>query len=168
MIIIPIVGGHYRFKWILGDGKCSIGVFVAYFGEEDQNTFLVHRYVEANTPANQVPEILASLCGLPDLKRHVDIMNIINIKEINILERLYICKDSVFQERRVQWRLGMRNLYRISDTEDDDFFSFIGHDRMRASARYINEELEYLVFKLGLVEVNNILFQLKNVCFLTT
>ena len=59
----------------------------------------------------------------------------------------------MFQERKVQWRLGMRNLYRISDDEDDEHSSFIGYDEIHG--RYINEEHEYLVFKMVLVRVSS-------------
>ena len=67
--IVPIVGGQYRFKLDV-DGPIHIGVFVDYLkeDEDEDSRFLVHLYIEANTPANSVPTMLDSLCGLPDLK----------------------------------------------------------------------------------------------------
>ena len=61
----------------------------------------------------------------------------------------------------------MRNLYRISDDEADEYFSFVGFDMKRASASYINEEHDYLVFKISLVEVWNILLPFEHIYFLT-
>lgn len=149
--IIPVIGGQYRFKLIEGDHPPTlIGVFTHY--SENENIFDIDIYVEAFTPTHEVPAKFGGLCGLPDLKRsdeHPQLRE--NATNIIILDRLYICKNSVFQERRVQWRLGMRNLYRISDDEADDQLSFIGFNGDRGS--YINEEHSYLSFKMYLVEV---------------
>ena len=45
----------------------------------------------------------------------------------------------------------MRNLYRISDDEADEHLVFVGYDDNIRS--YINEENEYLAFKMILVKV---------------
>ena len=150
--IIPILGGHYRWKFILGDETDRIGVFVHYT-EEDNNVFYVNQFVEALTSPNDVPTHFVSLCGLPDLQRDDQDPTVqVHIDRIVILDRLYICNNSIFQERFVQWRLGMRNLYRISDDEPDVEGSFIGFCDNYGS--YINMEHDYLLFKIQLVKVN--------------
>ena len=93
------------------------------------------------------------LIGLPDLKRHDELTWFgMKTSDIIILDRLYICKNSIFQNRHAQWRLGMRNLYRISDDEPDVEGSFIGFCDNYGS--YINMEHDYLLFKIQLVKVN--------------
>jgi hypothetical protein len=148
--IVPIVGGQYRFKYKSGLGQLYIGIFHTY--NENYRTFDIDLYVEALTPSNGVPAEFVSLLGLPDLKRHDERTRVgIKTSDITIIDRLYICKNSIFQQRKVQWRLGMRNLYRISDDEDDDHSSFIGFNDITGS--YINMEHEYLVFRMVLVRV---------------
>lgn len=152
-VIIPVIGGQYRFK--ITESEPLIGVFTHYSIHD--NSFDIDVYVEAFTPVAQVPPMFGSLCGLPDLKRRDEHPQIrISIDNIIILDRLYICKNSVLQDRKVQWRLGMRNMYRIADNEADDHLSFIGFDRV--NGRYINEEHCYHTFKMYIVEVRNLIF----------
>ena len=47
---------------------------------------------------------------------------------IIILDKLYICQNKIFQQRVLQWKLGMRTWYRICDDELDEECSFIGFD----------------------------------------
>ena len=97
------------------------------------------------------------LIGLPDLKRHDELTWFgMKTSDIIILDRLYICKNSIFQNRHAQWRLGMRNLYRISDDEADEHLSFIVINSTIGS--YINEEHLYLSFKMVIVMVNSFQF----------
>jgi hypothetical protein len=160
--IIPILGGQYRWKFTAGDTTDRIGVFV-YNTEEDNKIFYVNQYVEALTSPNDVPTHFVGLCGLPDLQR--DELNPVvqaHIDSIIILDRLYICNNSIFQGRFVQWRLGMRNLFRISDDEPDVENSFIGFSDEHDS--YINMEHDYHLFKMQLVKVNR-LAHLHNLLF---
>ena len=152
--IIPIVGGQYRFKAVADDESIRMGVFV-HFSAEDGN-FIVHQYVEAFTSPNDVPENFIGLCGLPDLKRDEKNPRLIfHVDEIIILDKLYICKNKLFQQRVLQWRLGMRNLYRICDDELDEECSFIGFDEDDGDPdKYINQEHDYLIFKMNLVMVS--------------
>jgi len=153
MSMIPVEGGQYRFAYKINSSESYIGVFHSYSVAD--STFDVDLYIDAFTPANAVPSKFISLLGLPNLKRHEESTRVgIKVADIVILDRLYICKNSVFQERRVQWRLGMRNLYRISDDEADEHLSFIGDDGYIGS--YINEENEYLVFTILLVKVQKL------------
>jgi len=153
MSIIPVEGGQYRFRYKSGDNTCHIGIFHSYIKAEA--LFQVDLYVEAFTPSNAIDNKFISLIGLPDIKRREDEPTRgVHINDINILHRLYICKNSVFQEREIQWRLGMNNLYRISDDEIDEHLSFIGYNYDDNNERYINEEHQYLIIKLLLVKVN--------------
>ena len=147
---IPVVGGQYRFAYKNDLDQLYIGLFHTY--TEATDTFDVDLYIEAFTPSNEVPAQFVSLLGLPDLKRHNEqTREGIKISDITIIDRLYICKNSIFQQRKVQWRLGMRNIYRLPDAEDDDHSSFIGFNDITGS--YINTEHEYLVFRMVLVRV---------------
>ena len=151
--IVPVDGVQYRFAYKIDVSTVLYGVFHSYCIAD--HTFNVDLYFEVFTQADNVPSKYISLLGLPDLKRHEESTRVgIKVADIVILDRLYICKNSVFQERRVQWRLGMRNLYRISDDEADEHLSFIGDDGYSGS--YINEENEYLVFKMLLVKVQKL------------
>ncbi len=114
-------------------------------------------YVQAFTPCADVPMKFVGLMGLPDLKRHGELTRFgIKTSDISIVDRLYICKNSIFQTRQTQWRLGMHNLYRISDDEADEHLSFIGINCTLGS--YINEEHLYLSFKLVIVMVSRFYF----------
>jgi len=151
--IAPVDGGQYRFAYKSDLSQLYIGVFHSY--SEAESCFDVDLYIDAATPPNEVPATLVSLIGLPDLKRHDErTRQKIKVNDITIIDRLYICKNSLFRERKVQWRLGMRSLYRISDDEDDEYSSFIGFDDI-THGRYINEEHEYLVFRMVLVKVSS-------------
>ena len=148
--MIPVEGGQYRFAYKSDLNRNYIGVFHSYLPEE--SSFAVDMYVEALTPENAVPNKFIGLLGLPDLKRDDERTRVgVKVNEIIIIDRLYICKNTLFQERRIQWRLGMRNLYRISDDEADEHLVFVGYDDNIRS--YINEENEYLAFKMILVKV---------------
>ena len=115
----PVVGGQYRFRYKIGNDSPYIGVFHSY--SDVEKSFDVDLYVEAFTPSNAIPEEYVSLIGLPDLRRLMEPTKLsVKIDEITILDRLYICKNRIFQQRCVQWRLGMRNLYRVSDEEVDE------------------------------------------------
>ena len=110
--IVPIVGGQYRFKYKSGLDQLYIGIFHTY--NENYRTFDIDLYVEALTPSNGVPAEFVSLLGLPDLKRHEQsTLFAVLVRDISIIDKLYICKDSLFAKRLVPWRLGMRNLFRI-------------------------------------------------------
>jgi hypothetical protein len=149
--ITPIVGGHYRYKLINGDGSICIGVFVDF--KADERCFVADLYVEALTPPNEVPPEYASLIGLPDVESHPLVpFDTLPIENLLILDRVYICKNSVYQKRFVQWRVGMRNLYRISDDEEDEhsLFNGLGNGELGS---YINEEHDYLGFRIQLVKV---------------
>ena len=112
--IAPVDGGQYRFAYKNDLSLLYIGVFHSY--SEAESCFDVDLYIDAATPPNEVPATLVSLIGLPDLKRHDErTRQKIKVNDITIIDRLYICKNSLFRERKVQWRLGMRSLYRISD-----------------------------------------------------
>jgi len=152
IMLVPVEGGQYRFAYKIELNTCHIGIFHSYAAVE--SSFAVDLYVEALTPVDDVPAEFVSLLGLPDLKRGEERTRVgVKVSDIVILDRVYICFNTVFQERRVQWRLGMRNLFRISDDEADDHSSFIGSDDHHHS-KYINEENEYLSFKMLLVRVN--------------
>ena len=110
--IVPIVGGQYRFKYKSGLDQLYIGIFHTY--NENYRTFDIDLYVEAFTPSNRVKAEFVSLLGLPDLKRHEQsTFFAVLVRDISIIDKLYICKDSLFAKRLVPWRLGMRNLFRI-------------------------------------------------------
>ena len=153
--ISPVAGGHYRFIKIGGDSTIYIGIVVGIQVDHiERFVCAVNLYVEALTQPNDVPPEFSSLIGLPDLKRHPFPVsfNEISFEEVLILDRIYVCKNSVYQKRRVQWRVGMRNLYRISDDEEDEHLLFNGFGEGVLS-NYINEEHDYLVFKILLVKV---------------
>lgn len=102
-----------------GDESIRMGVFV-YFSAEDEN-FIVNQYVEAFTSPNDVSENFIDLCGLPDIKRDMENpCQSFHVGRIITLDKLYICKNKLFQQRVLQWRLGMRYLYRICDDELDE------------------------------------------------
>lgn len=150
MPITPTEGGQYRFKYITDESQFYIGVFHSY--SVSNCSYHVDLYIEAFTPVNEIPPDFVSLLGLPDVKRHDELTRIgVRVIDIIILDRIYICKNSMFQQRRVQWRLGMRNLYRISDDEADGHLWFNGYSEIEDS--YINEEHDYLNFKMVLVKV---------------
>jgi len=159
--MIPVEGGQYRFAYKCDINRRYIGVFHSYVPEE--SSFVVDMYVEALTPESDVPNKFIGLLGLPDLKRDDERTRVgVKVNEIVITDRLYICKNSLFQERRIQWRLGIRNLYRISDDEADEHSVFVGYDDKIHS--YINEESEYLAFKMILVKVRKLLSHFKYFC----
>jgi len=162
--IIPVEGGQYRFAYKSEpDGVSHLGIFHSYAAVEA--SFAVDLYVEALTPGNEIPTGLVGLLGLPDLRRDLESTRVgVKIDDIIILDRLYICKNSIFQSRRVQWRLGMNNLYRISDDEVDEHSSFIGFD-VDDEKCYVNEENEYHSFKMILVKVSKSSFPLANIYY---
>ena len=162
--IIPVEGGQYRFAYKSeAAGVSHFGIFHSYAAVEA--SFAVDLYVEALTPVNEIPAELVGLLGLPELRRDLESTRVgVKIDDIIILDRLYICKNSIFQSRRVQWRLGMNNLYRISDDEVDEHSSFIGFD-VDDEKCYINEENEYHSFKMILVKVSKSSFPLANIYY---
>jgi len=162
--IIPVEGGQYRFAYKSEpDGVSHLGIFHSYAAVEA--SFAVDLYVEALTPGNEIPPGLVGLLGLPDLRRDLESTRVgVKIDDIIIIDRLYICKNSIFQSRRVQWRLGMKNLYRISDDEVDEHSSFIGFD-VDDENSYINEENEYHSFKMILVKVIKSSFPFVNIYY---
>jgi hypothetical protein len=130
-----------------------------------ESVFDVDLYIEHITPSDAVPSKFVSLLGLPELKRNADEPTRLGVKAIDIviIDKLYICKNSVYQDRLVQWRYGMKNLFRISDNETDELSSFIGYDN--DCKRYINHEHEYHLFKLLLIRVRIKMF-FQNIIFL--
>ena len=152
--IVPVNGGQYRFVFKNETaGAFYIGIFHSFGAVDD--SFNVDLYVEALTPGNAIPAQFVGLLGLPDLRRGDERTRVgVKAGDIKIIDRLYICKNYIFKERRVQWRLGMKNLYRVSDDEVDEHLSFIGLDDNDNS--YINEENAYLNFKMILVKVRNL------------
>ncbi len=110
MNISPVNGGQYRFAYTNDKHTLYIGVFYNFC--EFNLSCDIDLYVEGGgTP---LAENFVSLLGLPDLKRHNErTRRGVLINDISIINKLYIIKNSLFLERLVQWRFGMRNLYRI-------------------------------------------------------
>ena len=105
MSIVPVEGGQYRFAYKSDLINSFIGVFYSY--STANATFDVDLYVQAFTPCEEVPMKFVGLIGLPDLKRHDELTWFgMKTSDIIILDRLYICKNSIFQNRHAQWRLG--------------------------------------------------------------
>jgi hypothetical protein len=164
-MIVPVDGGHYRFKYKNDESCFIIGIF--HSSIENEASFNVDLYEPALTPAALVPAHLASLLGLPDLKRCEERSRAVSVSDIIITDKLYICFNSIFLSRKVQFRQGMTNLFRVNDDEDDQYQSFIGID-IDHPLRYINEEKEYLSFKMLLVKVRksyNVFYIIIDFCF---
>jgi hypothetical protein len=162
--IIPVKGGQYRFAYKCEPaGVSHLGIFHSYAAVEA--SFAVDLYVEALTPENEIPAHFVGLLGLPELRRDLESTRVgVKVDDIIIIDRIYICKNSIFQSRRVQWRLGMNNLYCISDDEVDEHSSFIGFD-VDDEDSYINEENEYHSFKMILIHVRKSFFLSLNIYY---
>jgi len=118
--IQPAVDGQYIFRYKIGNDSPYIVVFHFYW--DVGKSFHVDLYVAAFTPSNAIPSEFVSQIGLPDLRRVMELTKrSVKIDDITILDR----KNSIFQQRRVGWRLGMRNLCRVSDEEVDEHAKFI-------------------------------------------
>ena len=97
-MVLPVEGGQYRFAYKTELKACYIGVFHSYAAAE--SSFAVDLYIEALTPADDVPAEFVSLLGLPDLKRCEELSRVgVKVSDIVILDRLYICFNTVFQDR---------------------------------------------------------------------
>jgi hypothetical protein len=146
-MLVPVEGGQYRFQFKNDESRSCIGIFHNF----TEQTCDIHVYEEAFTAADLVPPKYVSLIGLPDLKRSGTRLGVL-LNDFFITDRIYICFNKLFDSRTIQWRIGMRNLFRVDDEEEDQYKSFIGFD-IDHPLRYINQEREYLSFKILLVQV---------------
>ena len=147
-------GGHYKFVFNEDPNTVLLGVFFESEVEKGVATFKINLYEQFNDPltlASRADRLC--LLGLPAVRRlEHPFFYIIEETKITILSRIFIVKERVFIQREIQWRIGMKNLFRIADDTEDRRSDFIGMCDTQPGC-YIEQERQYLAFRISIVEV---------------